>query len=146
MKHFIYNLHVRIVVFSVHTANNLMRNVFLGVKTSRAVGCVLTAPSALIVCVWLLMACSSIMTNTSTRPVPRHPLKSFQWYDSSHLDCILCQQEPRAGSTTHRRTAAVSAVLAQPLVRQSHGEQLRVQGGQWRGGGISPSQAAQASG
>lgn len=89
------------------------------------------------------VCCSSTMIDVPTQPVPRRLPK---WYDSSHLDCILCQQEPCTGSATDCRTAAVCPVVAEPRGSPSHGKQLCVQRGQWRGGGSGASEAAQAGG
>lgn len=83
------------------------------------------------------------MLDVPTHPVPRRLPK---WYDSSHLDCILCQQEPCRGSATDCRTAAICPVVAEPRGSRRHGKQLRVQRGQWRGGGSGASEAAQAGG
>lgn len=111
------------------------------------VGCLLTAAGVLwLFSTWLLTICSSTMLDIPLRPVLRHLPKYFKWYDSSHLDCILCQQEPCTCSTTDRRTAANCRVLVEPCGPGSHGEQLCVQRGQRCGGGSSPSQAAEASG
>lgn len=146
---FVYSFFINQAVWQVKHVLNITICLHTGVKSEAlpGVGCLLTAVWTLSsLSAWLLTVCSSTMIDIFLLPVLRCLPKSFKWYDSSHLDCILCQQEPCAGSTIDRRTAANCRVLAKLCRQWSHGEQLCVQRRQRCGGGSSASQAAEASG
>lgn len=91
----------------------------------------------------LALATARLFASSPAPPQPwltfpaaqRLPPLSPQWYDRSRLDRILCQQEPRLWSAARPRAASPPPLLGERGGDAwEHGQQLRVPGGQRRGG------------